>query len=396
MRISRVSLSVAALLASLFGAVATMPGSALAYDEDPAVEAVYQDGLLAFRSQQTDHGLNALRAAADNGHFMARFYLARILASNNNGFTDHRSAFELFKSLAQTDVDPDPQYDWRAVVMPNILLQYATYLMAGLPADNLSSEAIAPDPDAARDQIIRAAQVYGDPDAQFALAKLDLQDESTARAGLDQMATLAERRGHAAAQAFLADLWLTGHHVGSVNPALAFAYMTLAVENAPEQERIWIVQQYSQTYCATPATERAASAAYVDGLRKMNDEQDIPRVEAPETDDGLSGVLVSTESGLNWRCSNGEQVALPGVETGAPNPDGDSDGVVPVGVEPDGDGTSGALTPPSTIEANGGSAIAPASGPSPVETLLGGTMMGLGANSSTEPALSGQSQALGD
>lgn len=397
MRISRRSLPVLVLVASLIGAPLAMTGTAFATSEDPAVEAVYKDGLMAYRSHDYERGLHALRYAADNGHFLARYYLAGILSDNDSDFTDHHAAFQLYKALAEIDVDPDAQYDWRAVFMPKALLQYARYLSSGLPADELHPEAVPADPDAARDQIIRAAQVYGDPDAQFELAKLELDDPDTARAGLDLMATLAERRGHAAALAFIAELWLTGKHGYTPNPALAFAYMTLAVENAPEQDRIWIEQEYSQMYCTIPAVERATAPAYVDEIRQMNDEASIARLEAPPAADALGNVLDASGRGLILRCANGEQVAMPGSDNSAPvgsDPDGGTDGIMPVGNEAE-DGASVGPEQSGTIEANGGSTIKPASGPAQGVSTLG-NMMGLGVKGGEAPALTGQTQSLGD
>jgi TPR repeat protein len=115
------------------------------------------------------------------------------------------------------------------------------------------------------------------------------------RRALHWLATLTQQ-GHVGAQAFLADLLWHGKIVAK-DEKRALALITVATENAPPHERIWIEDIYQRIFCGTVAGVRQQ----VDGLVASYRQLYVPR-SSPE-----SSVLRSAPEVSPARsCGNGE------------------------------------------------------------------------------------------
>jgi len=127
------------------------------------------------------------------------------------------------------------------------MTQIAGYWLRGLPKVGLKA-----DSHVAMEYLREAAQFFRDEDAQFELAKLYLHGE-----GIDSDVPYAKhwlsvlsQKGHAGAQAFLADLLWRGKYM-KADPVRALALISVAVANAPPYERVWIEDIYQNIYCGT-------------------------------------------------------------------------------------------------------------------------------------------------
>ncbi len=209
-------------------------------------EALKQ-GMSAYQGGYYEIAIPALEFAAAKQEFMAEYYLARIYSDNSGSHTDHAKAYKLFYRLANEYADADPDDDPRAPYVGKSLTALAGYMRRGLKEIGLK-----PDPEQAVIYLQNASTTFADEDAQFELAKLKLsgdgveEDESLARHWL---ADLSER-GHAGAQAFLADLLWRGKHM-KADKATALALIAVAVENAPVYDRLWIEDIYQNIYCGS-------------------------------------------------------------------------------------------------------------------------------------------------
>jgi hypothetical protein len=115
--------------------------------------------------------------------------------------------------------------------------------------------------------------------------------------------------GHPAAQAFLADLLWRGRHVKK-DERRALALITMAVENAPEHERIWIEDTYQNVFCGTSQGTRKQADGIVAMWKKM-----FARPAAPSERMGLGGLEAQR------KCGNGEVIEFqrePAVATTPP------------------------------------------------------------------------------
>ena len=213
-------------------------------------QAAFEQGLGAYKSGYYEIAIPALEEAAAKGpelnRFFAEFYLARIYSDNAGALTDHAKAYLLFQKLADENADVDPDDGQRAPFVAKALSALAGYLRGGVRAIG-----VKPDPERAVDYLHHAATFFGDKDAQFELAKIYLAGTTGAdvRRGMHFLSVLTEE-GYPAAQALLADLLWRGRYIKK-DEKRALALITMAVENAPAHERIWIEDIYQNVFCGT-------------------------------------------------------------------------------------------------------------------------------------------------
>ena len=207
--------------------------------------AALQDGLAAYKRGDLSAALPALEFAAADNLLVAQFSLAQLYSDNSGPETDHAKAYMLFQTIADEHSDADPDDDQRAPYIAKALTALAGYLRVGIPEIGLK-----PDVDRAADYLHHAALFFGDEDAQFELVKLKLKGEGIAEdvASAKHWLAVLTQRGHAGAQAFLADLYWRGK-VMEQDKIKAYALITVAVEHAPPRERIWIEDVYQNIFC---------------------------------------------------------------------------------------------------------------------------------------------------
>lgn len=228
-------------------------------------QAALDQGLGAYRGGMFGLAQQALGYAAERGSLLGQYYLARLYADPAGPFTTHAKAYELYRGIveehaARIDVDDDP----RARYVGKSLTALAGYVLRGLPEIGLK-----PNPERAAGYLQEAATFFRDQDAQFELAKLFLTGEGVEvnhKQATSRLSTLAQA-GHAGAQAFLADLYWRAKGGLSRDEGRALALITLAVENAPAHERIWIEDIYQSIFCGMAPGVRQQSEGLVASFR---------------------------------------------------------------------------------------------------------------------------------
>src|SRR5258708_7429858 len=232
-------------------------------------QAAFEQGLGAYKSGYYEIAIPALEEAATKGEelnkFFAEFYLARIYSDNASAVTDHAKAYMLFQKLADDNADADPEDGQRAPFVAKALTALAGYLRRGV-----KEIGVEPDPERAVDYLHHAATFFGDKDAQFELAKVYLGGVGTpedVKRGMHYLSVLTEE-GYPGAQAFLADLLWRGRFVKK-DERRALALIRMAVENAPEHERIWIEDIYQNIFCGASQGTRQQADGIVARWRKV-------------------------------------------------------------------------------------------------------------------------------
>ena len=264
-----------------------------------SAQVALERGLAAFRTGKHDIAIAELNAAAAVGdssaRFIAEFYLARIYAADVGPATDHTKAFVLYRKLADENLAVDPLTSQRAPFVAKALIALAGYVRAGVKAIDLP-----PNPRRAADYLHHAAVYFGDRDAQLELARTYLRADSSkddVRRGLHYLAVLAEE-SHGPAQAVLAELFWHGRHVAK-DPRRALALATIAVENAPQHERIWVEEGYAAIFCAASQITRVEAGVLVARWR-----QTFLRPDGAVARTGSFELLPARQ------CASGEQVAV--------------------------------------------------------------------------------------
>ncbi|MEW5962096.1 MAG: sel1 repeat family protein [Pseudomonadota bacterium] len=290
MRISSRSATFALLLAL------ALPAAAAAADFKSPGEALKQ-GESAYRGGFYELAIPALEHAAAANMFMAQYLLARIYANNRISYTDHAKAYVLYQKLANDHADVDPEDDARAPFVATALIELAGYLRRGLPEFGIRRDASR-----AAEYIRHAATFLDDERAQFELAKMTLEGDGvmqSVQTGLHLLSRLSQD-GHAPAQAFLADLYWRGQYVEK-DAIKAYALITVAVRNAPADERVWIEDIYQTIYCGSAEGVRAQATGTVAEWSRRYGRAPQVAADPDPGDQGLDYVRV---------CANGEPVPL--------------------------------------------------------------------------------------
>lgn len=191
----------------------TPPDEAFRY----GVDAYYNRG-------DKSTAFEALRIAAEKGHPQAQWKLGRMYADGDGVERNDAKAFELFSEIASAHADDDPAAPSAAFVS-NAFVEMGSYFRDGIP------NRMKPDYNRARRSFAYAASYFGDPVAQFSLARMFYEGEGGTRDPHQaaKWANLAAAKGNAGAQALLARILFEGDGVGR-NPAHAAYWSRLAAE----------------------------------------------------------------------------------------------------------------------------------------------------------------------
>ena len=279
--------------------VALSPGTssaANAQQSDTSPDDALRRGVTAYNNGHYGIAVPALQHAAERNLFLGQYYLARIYSDNDGGFTDHAKAYMLYQQIARdfANVDPD---DPRAAFVSDALVELAGYMRRGLPEAGLRANRKR-----AAEYLNHAALYFNDEDAQFELAKLMLHEakaksDGRARQGLDWLSVIAQR-GHAGAQAFLADLLWRGKFTDA-NPVRALALIAVAAKNAPNKDAFWIDDIFQNIYCGASEGVRTQATGLVAEWDSRYGRKPLPRGQ--QNLEGLSVRAVRT-------CADGQEV----------------------------------------------------------------------------------------
>lgn len=284
---------------SSFVAFAFLFAGAVCASAAPAKYSSAQDaldqGIGAYNGGYYEIAEPALKYAAEARQFLAPYYLARIYSDNNGPLTDHAKAYELYLKIAKEHTEVDPDDDQRAPYVAKAMTQIAGYWMQGLPEVGLKANSRI-----AAEYLREAAQFFRDEDAQFELAKLYLHGDgiqSDVPYAKHWLSVLSQK-GHAGAQAFLADLLWRGKFM-EPDPVRALALISVAVANAPPYERVWIEDIYQDIYCgAAQGIRKQATGIVADWRTRYGRKPDMR---------DRSGLGVLNAQAIRT-CGNGEAV----------------------------------------------------------------------------------------
>lgn len=242
---------------------ASLAAGAAGVAAGPAFESAQQAldlGVGAFKRGAYEDAMPALEFAAAQDDFLARYYLARIYGDNAGGHANHAKAYAIYQRIADENTDADPDDDRRAPYVGRALTALALYVRNGLP-----DIGVPPNLEKAAEHLRYAALFFRNEDAQFELAKMQIKSdgaESDAETAKHWLSVLSQK-GHAGAQAFLADLYWRGGQMER-DPVRALVLSAVSVSNAPLNERVWIEDIYQNIFCGATLETRARAASMVD------------------------------------------------------------------------------------------------------------------------------------
>jgi len=233
--------------------------------------------------------VQALTYAAEGGEALARWKLGNMYASGEVVPRDDVMAYKYFEQLVESyDEDDLERRDIGAI--SNAFVAVGVYNLNGIP----NSE-ITPDPEHALEMFQFAATNFGDPEAQYRLARMYM--DGAAGLAKDNMRAarwlqLAADKGHHGAQAMLGHLLFTGDGV-PVQRARGLMWLWIAKSGAKGPSDAWIRELEAKDYNSASDDDRGASAAYLSArgkdLRELIGPPRQPAVAVPPM--RLSGAI---------------------------------------------------------------------------------------------------------
>ena len=215
-----------------------------------------RSGVRDYNAGDKEGAARALEYAAGQGHALALWKLGRMYAEGDGVPHDDLKAFEFFSRIADDNTDDGPDAQNSGVVA-SAFTALGTYFL-----DGIKGTYVRPNPERAYDMFNYAASYFGDPNAQYNLARLYL-DGNGVEADPRQAArwfNLAAEKGHAPAQALLGELLINGQGVPAQR-ARGLMWLALARDSAQGRKDEWIVALSDKAWASASEDEKAAAQA---------------------------------------------------------------------------------------------------------------------------------------
>ncbi len=233
-----------------------------------------QPSLQATNSQsvdapQTENSmLDALRYAADGGKPIAQFKLGKMYADGVGVPHDDAKAYQYFMNIIDNyDEDAPSRRDMPLV--SHAFVAVGIYCLKGIP-----NSKVAADPARALEMFHYAATNFGNPNAQYNLARMYLDGIGVTKdpAQAARWLNLAADKNHAPAQALLGHLLFNGQPGIASQKARGLMWLTIARESTAQiKEDAWVGELYEKAIAAASDNDRQAAATYLGNrMKKAN------------------------------------------------------------------------------------------------------------------------------
>jgi TPR repeat protein len=220
-------------------------------EDKPSFKEVFQFYFTRKKAGDEEEALDVLRYAADRGSQTARFKLGRMYEAGEGVPQDKREAFDLYKSIADNYGEARPNTpEW--AITGSAMVALGRYYQTGIP-----EAGIPQDEQEARVMFTTSAMYFRDPDAQFLLGKMLLEDNPTFDEGRQaiRMLELARRKGHVGALALVGHALVQGEFVDR-DTVRGLAMLTRASESAPPDLKPWIDSMHQRDFALASDEER--------------------------------------------------------------------------------------------------------------------------------------------
>ena len=226
----------------------------------------YRQGITAYRERWYDLALPALKRAADMGVLGALMPLGDMYAQAKGVDRSDAKAFEYYQRIVDIYYEGYPTRYYQVGPFHPLANYFARgfVALAKYHRSGISKIGLNPDNRRAADLFRKAASDFGDPIAQYHLARLHLVGEGVPRNAMRAINWLknAANKRHAPSQALLGQILWEGDYV-KAKPVRAIALLTLARENARREDREWIDQLYQSIVLKSDPDQRTRAKKLV-------------------------------------------------------------------------------------------------------------------------------------
>ncbi|MDB5543461.1 MAG: sel1 repeat family protein [Hyphomicrobiales bacterium] len=213
------------------------------------------EAIEGLRAGDAASSVDALKYAAAGGQSLAQWKLGRMYAAGEGVSHDDAKAYDYFLQIVN-NYDEDTASRREIGIVASAYVAVGVYSLNGLPQIQLK-----PDVQRAQELFHFAASTFGDPNAQYNLARIYLDGAGVQRDPRQAAGWLylAAEKNHTESQALLGNLLFTGQGVQK-NRARGLMYLTMAVENAGEDPKNrWVAELREKALKASSDAERQAA-----------------------------------------------------------------------------------------------------------------------------------------
>lgn len=231
----------------------------------------FESARSSYRAGDKSAALSSLQFAAGQGHTGAQWMLGRMYAEGDGVGHDDSKAFEYFREVVRRASAAEfvDSYDTRgeAPFVSSALVWLGSYYLEGIPGT-----AVKPDPQVAMRLFTDAAYNFGDPNAQYNLARMYLDGNGVRRdpATAVRWLNLAAQKNHAPSRALLGHMMFTGELVKK-QPEKGLMLMTLARETAEKSgdaDQQWMIDLHEKALAQASEAERTGALGFLERLIK--------------------------------------------------------------------------------------------------------------------------------
>ncbi len=252
-----------------------LDGSDYPADAKPALlfknpQQALRVGVAGYRSGDMKSSLEAFKYAAAGGNPLAQWKLGKMYADGDGVPRDETKAFQYFSQIIQNyDEDDDNRRD--ISIVSNAFVALGVFSLNGIPGSD-----VRPSAERAMEMFQYAALSFGNPDAQYNLARLFLDGAPGVPKDARQAArwlSLAAEKNHYPAEALLGHMLFNGFEGFAQQRAKGLMWLTLARDAArdtKDPKDQWVIDLYTAAFAVADDNDRQASVAYLDERRKHN------------------------------------------------------------------------------------------------------------------------------
>ena len=263
MRIFSRTVSVLVIAIAVAGATPAFAGEKVRFSSP--TEA-YRHGEGAYHAELYDLAVPALEYAAIHGILGAQLRLAKMYAAATGVPQSDAKAFHYYQLIADEHAETSPRHP----IVPYVAEAFVA--IAGFYRTGIAELKVKPDMARAVGLLRHAASYFGDPAAQFMLAKMYLEGEGVprnARLAVNWL-TNAAKKQHAPSQAVLGNLLWRGEEPIRRQPLKGLALLSLARQNAAgADEASWIKALHEDALAEAGAEQRASATRIASRWRRQ-------------------------------------------------------------------------------------------------------------------------------
>jgi len=200
-----------------------------------------------------------LLAAADKGDLAARLELGRRLADGDGVKKSESQAADYFQGII-AEFGGVGARDGRAPLVASAFLQMARLYKQGIAETDTDA-----DPAYSFSLVHHAASYFGDPTAQFELAKMLMDGEGVTKntRASAQWLLSASRKGYAPAQALLGEILWQGRDGVKRVPGDGLGLLAIAHRNASEEDKAWVGRMFENARSKAAPSEILEANAFI-------------------------------------------------------------------------------------------------------------------------------------